>query len=111
MVKKTKKTLIYLLEKDSSSLSERQDTMLKADGMFLEKIGWSPPVSKRGRVAALVLLSARQGLGPGGKVWEGESARRSGLEVSTMVTGYHFGSLWVSLGSGSLAGVICKYIE
>ena len=34
--------LSYLFENDISSLSDEHDTMLKAEGIFLEKIGSSP---------------------------------------------------------------------
>ena len=75
------KLIFHLFEKESSSLSEGQEVMLKALGMFLENIGSS--IWSRGNVVALSFLSARVGDMPNGKVLDGESVRLSGL-VSTI---------------------------
>ena len=75
------KLIFHLFEKESSSLSEGQEVMLKALGMFLENIGSS--IWSRGNVVALSFLSARVGDMPNGRVLDGESVRLSGL-VSTI---------------------------
>ena len=62
-------------------MSEGQEVMLKALGMFLENIGSS--IWSRGNVVARSFLSARVGDMPNGKVLDGESVRLSGL-VSTI---------------------------
>ena len=62
-------------------MSEGQEVMLKALGMFLENMGSS--IWSRGNVVALSFLSARVGDMPNGKVLDGESVRLSGL-VSTI---------------------------
>ena len=62
-------------------MSEGQEVMLKALGMFLENIGSS--IWSRGNVVALSFLSARVGDMPNGRVLDGESVRLSGL-VSTI---------------------------
>ena len=71
----------HLFEKESSSLSEGHEVMLKAEGMLRENMGSS--IWSRGSVVARSFLSARVGAMPGGRVRDGERVRLSGL-VSTI---------------------------
>ena len=75
------KNLSHLLEKESSSLSEGHEVMLKAEGMLRENMGSS--IWSRGNVVARSFLSARVGAMPRGRVRDGERVRLSGL-VSTI---------------------------